>query len=379
MPIYSSTAGAYYYKGGMVSKPEVPINVAVSPTSSTSLDVNFSPPQWNGGSEITSYTCTMTPGNVTQTLTQSTGGAFSYTGLSKLTSYTFTVYATNSIGDSSTVTISGSTPEPTGEAVFTSIGTTTWTVPAGVTSITILTIGGGGYGNSSNPSKGGGGGALAYRNTYTVTPGQILNVIVGNKGTSATTNGGMSYVSLNPANTVLCRAGGGFSGASATTPGVGGTVTAGTGFPGGTSGNGSTTGTFGGGGGGAGGYTGKGGQGGSSGLTYGSAGNAGVGGAGGGGAGAGGGPGTIGGGASGGFGGGVGIYGQGSNGAGGTWNIAVGPWGGNGADGSGGSYGAGGGGAAGGSKVGQGVVRIIWPGTARIFPSTRTAYETPFT
>jgi hypothetical protein len=73
-----------------------------------------------------------------------------------------------------------------------------WTVPAGVTQIAILCIGGGGSGagwTSVNKApnisgSGGGGGALAYVNQVSVTPGEILTIVAGMGGLGV--NGGNS-------------------------------------------------------------------------------------------------------------------------------------------------------------------------------------------
>ena len=64
----------------------------------------------------------------------------------------------------------------------------TWTVPAGVTSITVRTWGGGGGGGgaasgSSAGAGGGGGGGGAYSiQTFTVSPSQTYNITIGNVG-----------------------------------------------------------------------------------------------------------------------------------------------------------------------------------------------------
>jgi len=68
---------------------------------------------------------------------------------------------------------------------FTSIGSTTWTVPAGITSVEVLVVAGGGAGGNNN-SSGGGAGGLIYRPNYAVTPGQTLTVTVGAGNTSPT-------------------------------------------------------------------------------------------------------------------------------------------------------------------------------------------------
>ena len=60
-------------------------------------------------------------------------------------------------------------------------------VPDGVSSINVIAVGGGGGaaycpGSSSYSGAGGGGGGLGYRNNIPVTPGEILQVYVGEGG-----------------------------------------------------------------------------------------------------------------------------------------------------------------------------------------------------
>ena len=72
-----------------------------------------------------------------------------------------------------------------GEEVFTTPGITSWTAPAGVTTVHVVAVGAGGRGGSAPGSitygyaGGGGGGGLAYRNNIQVTPGQSYTVVVG--------------------------------------------------------------------------------------------------------------------------------------------------------------------------------------------------------
>jgi hypothetical protein len=83
---------------------------------------------------------------------------------------------------------------------FTTVGTTSWTVPAGVTSVEVLVVAGGGSGgrHSSNGACGGGAGGLIYIPNYSVTPGSSYTVTVGSGGASVTSgdvrgnNGGNS-------------------------------------------------------------------------------------------------------------------------------------------------------------------------------------------
>lgn len=81
---------------------------------------------------------------------------------------------------------------------FTSSGT--FTVPPGVTSITVRCWGGGGRGGSYSSGDGifggGGGGAFAQK-TITVSELSTLAINVGGGGVSNSTNGGKSWVYMN--------------------------------------------------------------------------------------------------------------------------------------------------------------------------------------
>ena len=64
--------------------------------SNQSAQVSFVAPASTGGSVITGYTVTSTPGNITASGATS---PITVTGLTNGTSYTFTVHATNIVGD----------------------------------------------------------------------------------------------------------------------------------------------------------------------------------------------------------------------------------------------------------------------------------------
>lgn len=275
-------------------------------------------------------------------------------------SFTYTPTQGGGVNDSAVVPTSVSavvggltllgTGASVGNADYTTPGTYNWTVPAGVTKVSIVVVGAGGrWSGSSLVKAGAGGGALGWKNNIAVTPGQVIPVVVG-------TNGGASSF-----NSVYVAAGGGNS--TDNTRGIGGVLSSPVAFDGGgNGGNGSqgfwTSQIYHGGGGGAAGYSGDGGAG-----SYGP-GAAGYPGTGGGGAG--------GGGAAIGYswgGGGVGLLGAGLSGDR------------NGAAGSGGSAGVyasagssvggnfGGGGGGGTATSSSGAVRIIW-GPGRSYPSS---------
>ena len=73
-----------------------PTNVAVTPGDGQ-VTITFTPPTDNGGSTITDYTVTASPGGITASNETS---PITLTGLSNGTAYRFTVVATNSLGDS---------------------------------------------------------------------------------------------------------------------------------------------------------------------------------------------------------------------------------------------------------------------------------------
>jgi hypothetical protein len=281
-------------------------------------------------------------------------------------------------------------PTPSG-ILYSTPGTYSWTCPAGVTSVSVVAIGGGGAGGyaigfpgNATPRSpgGGGGGGLGWKNNIAVSAGTVYTVVVGAGGTSSGSAGANSYFISTSTVAGFGGAGGhngwnsNYSGSAVAAQGgsyVGdGGGAGGTGAAGGSTYSTTTSGAAGAGGG-AGGYSGAGGNGSSS-----STGSAGSGGAGGGGSTPQ--PNTIG---PGGNGGGVGAYGQGSNGAGGTTSSYSGKGGSNGttSDYTGnairaGSFGGGGGGATvsnnttvNGSPGANGAVRIIW-GENRLFPST---------
>ena len=69
---------------------------------------------------------------------------------------------------------------------FDTPGTYSFTVPAGVSKLSFMAIGGGGAGDNGNSGDGGGGGgaggAAAYTSNLSVTPGSTLTVVVGAGG-----------------------------------------------------------------------------------------------------------------------------------------------------------------------------------------------------
>ena len=388
------------YTGGFISASYNPAVATFPPTaptissaesaSATSISVGFVSSTF--GAAPISYIAVVTDSSSGNQFTSSgSSSPLTVTGLTTGNTYTAYVYAINAYGKSAnSATISGIVVVAPGQQAYTTPGTYTWTCPSGVTSISVVCVGGGGSGGSTNSSissaspSGGAGGGLGYKNKYSVVPGTNYTVVVGDGGDGVSVAvadgyaGGDSYF----VSTSVVKGGGGSrglarSGGSAST---GGTYTGDGGGNGGQGGGGGTPNANGGGGagGGAGGYAGAGGAGATGSQVAGSSGS---GGGGGGGS-------TVDWYNSGyywsGGGGGVGILGQGSNGSGAAVSAKGGGGGSGGAAGtnaasssagSGGNYGGGGGGTGGwmySGSGGSGAVRIIWPGTSRQFPSTNT-------
>jgi hypothetical protein len=252
-----------------------------------------------------------------------------------------------------------------GQVEYTTPGTYSWTAPAGVTSVSVVAVGGGGAGFSSSITSAratGGGAGLGWKNNITVVPGQSYTVVVGLGGRQSslggsTTNGQDSYFITANSNAYATGKGG-----NSGTSGLGGSGGGFFGDGGGQGGSGIVrTDNTNSGGGGAGGYSGNGANGINTGSGPGLAAPAGSGAGGSGGA-------------NGNGGGGVGIYGRGADGG----NFGGGGSGGGSGGGNGASGAYGGGGSTHNNQFyaspADGALRIIW-GPGRAFPATNTANQ----
>jgi len=129
-------------------------------------------------------TFTIVSGSLPAGLSMSTSGLISGTAnaVGSNTVSNFTVRATDDEADYIDRAFSIQVNAPVVQS-FTSTGTTSWTAPAGVTSVQALVIAGGGSG-AGNSYHGGGGGAggMVEAPSFPVTPGQSYTVTVGNGG-----------------------------------------------------------------------------------------------------------------------------------------------------------------------------------------------------
>lgn len=81
---------------------------------------------------------------------------------------------------------------PGSYANFSVVGSHTWTVPSGVTNVSVLVVaggGGGGSGAGNDGAGGGGGGGLIYNDTVDVSGDGTLDIYVGDGGAGQTGNG----------------------------------------------------------------------------------------------------------------------------------------------------------------------------------------------
>lgn len=287
---------------------------------------------------------------------------------------------------------------------YTAAGTYSFVVPAGVTSVNMVAIGGGGGGQGGGrygQGPGGGGAQLSFINSISVTPSETLTVIVGAGGLGGAgfDNGSQGAAGGNGENSSVRRGGTdlvmakGAEGASGNNYGRGGGIFGdgvGSGRSAGGDGGRYYSGSErGGGGGGTGGYSGQGGQGGS--FQFSSPAGAGMaatsGGGGGGGSAGGSGGGTTSGwyqqdetGSqtniiySGGGGGGTGLGAIGSNGAGASFGYNSPATSGGGGSGGGAGSGATGGLFGGGGGGGGFTVTEYWDGSTVYFTGLSPSY-----
>jgi hypothetical protein len=81
-----------------ITVPGAPTIGTATTTGATTATVAFTAPASNGGSTITQYDATSSPAGGTGTLVQAGSGTITVSGLTGNTAYTFTVTATNAVG-----------------------------------------------------------------------------------------------------------------------------------------------------------------------------------------------------------------------------------------------------------------------------------------
>jgi len=176
--------------------PSPPTGLSGTP-GDKQITVSFTPGN-NGGSAITNYKYTTDGGTTYRALNPEDASSpititkLSLDGTTDLTNgiaYTVQLKAVNANGDSvasSSISVTPSNPVIS----FSTLGASTWTAPAGITSIDYLIVGGGGGsgGGYDTGGGGGGGGGMVLSGTTSVTPGTTYTVVVGDGGAGGISN-----------------------------------------------------------------------------------------------------------------------------------------------------------------------------------------------
>ena len=105
--------------------PAAPATVTAAPGTGQAT-VSWSAPAWDGGSPVTGYTATATPGGATCTASGAAATGCTITGLTNGTTYTVTVTATNAVGVGPASASTSVTP-----SAYTTLTTVTGTAPSG--------------------------------------------------------------------------------------------------------------------------------------------------------------------------------------------------------------------------------------------------------
>lgn len=203
--------------GTILGVPDAPTNLIASP-GVKQISLSWTAPANAGTPQgITSYKIEVIgvgwlyPGTATN---------YVWTGLATGASYSFRVYATNSVGDSAASNTVSATVSTYRNAFFSS----TTFVPAHTGTYQIFVVGGGaGGGTSYGP---GGGSGYYNAGNYNLTAGTGYSVVVGNGGGAVAAGGSSSF--------------GGFISAAGGNPSSGGTFGQGTGGSGGSGGGGNS-------------------------------------------------------------------------------------------------------------------------------------------
>jgi hypothetical protein len=156
--------------------PDAPTNVVGTP-GSEQVTVTWTLPLSNGGTTITSYTVTASPGAITRTINGAAVSSYVFTGLTNGTAYTFTVYATNSKGNSATSVASAAVTPAAAAAAPTALVATRGNASASIA----FTPGATGGGTISNYkySTDGGSSFTAFSPAQTTSPVSITGLTNG--------------------------------------------------------------------------------------------------------------------------------------------------------------------------------------------------------
>ena len=176
----SSEAVAQPQSSSALTAPGIPTGITATPVSSTQINLSWTAPSSNGGSAITGYKIEVKSGSGSYSTlvsnTANTATAYSHTGLVTGTTYSYRVYAINSIGTGSASSEASATPTSSSSA----------TVPSAPTSLTVTSV----SSTQNNlswaaPSSNGGYPIVGYKIEYRIGSGSY-NTLVSNTASTAT-------------------------------------------------------------------------------------------------------------------------------------------------------------------------------------------------
>jgi hypothetical protein len=168
--------------------PSAPTITGITPGNEY-LVVAFNPPVSEGDSPIANYEYSTDSGS-SFFPSRTTTSPIIIAGLTNGTQYNVIIRAVNGSGSGASSNIVPGTPNATVQS-FTTVGSTTWTAPIGVTSVEYIVVGGGGGGGGgydTGSGGGGGGGMVLTGTTITINPGSVYTVVVGAGGVASTNN-----------------------------------------------------------------------------------------------------------------------------------------------------------------------------------------------
>jgi hypothetical protein len=166
--------------------PDAPLDTITTPGNGQ-LSIAFTQGS-DGGCPITNYEYSLDGGSFIPCSPPITSSPVVITGLTNDTLYDILIRAVNAVGPGPSTFANGTPFIP--PLLFTTVGTTIWTAPIGVTSVSYLVVGGGGGsgGGYDTGGGGGGGGGMVLSGTQTVVPGNTYTIVVGDGGIGGISN-----------------------------------------------------------------------------------------------------------------------------------------------------------------------------------------------